>query len=97
MINLTLKGFFSKCISFLFLQYHKNENKYKLLFLFVLFVFFKLQPFAFVETRPQDWVPVICSFVHTEAIELLGAFTIYEHWGWELILCARVPQSTLLL
>lgn len=61
-----------------FVQYHKNENKYKLRFLLVLFFFFlfKLQPFAFVENRPQDWVPVICSFVHTEAIELSGALLL---------------------
>lgn len=63
-----------------FVQYHKNENKYKLRFLlvlFLLFFLFKLQPFAFVGNRtPGLWVPVICSFVHTEAIELSGALLL---------------------
>lgn len=100
MINLTLKCFFSKRISFLFYNTIKMRINTNYFFLFVMFVFlfFQTSTFCFCWNQTPGLSPCYLQLCTHWSNRTIGSFTTYAHWGWEATsMCKGSPEHITLV
>lgn len=74
-----------------------NTNYVFCWFCFCWFFCLNFNLLLLLETGPQDLSPCYLQLCTHWSNRTIGSFTTYEHWGWELILCARVPPEHITL